>query len=261
MMDLPELTPEERQVYAWQMRVPGMGEDGQRKLKAASALISRIGGLGGLAAYELAAAGVGRLILAHAGDVKPGDLNRQLLMTHEALGTSRVECAARRLRELNPRIEVVAVPENVCAANAGRLVGMADVVIDAAPLFEERLALNLAAVRQAKPLVEAAMYEMSVQVTTVLPGRTACLACRVPEPPPDWERQFPVIGAVSGTAGCIAAVEAIKLICGLGEPLADRLLVCEFREMNFRVFRTRRRPDCPACGSLPAGSPAATRHE
>jgi molybdopterin/thiamine biosynthesis adenylyltransferase len=247
--DLPELTPEERQVYAWQMCVPGVGEVGQRKLKAASVLITRIGGLGGLAAYELAAAGVGRLILAHAGDVKLGDLNRQLLMTHEALGTSRVECAARRLRELNPRIEVVAVPENVCPANVDRLVGIADVVIDAAPLFEERLALNRAAVRQAKPLVEAAMYEMSVQVTTVLPGRTACLACRVPEPPPDWTRQFPVFGAVSGTAGCLAAVEAIKLICGLGEPLADRLLVCDFREMSFRVFRTRRRPDCAVCGS------------
>src|SRR5919112_1485812 len=100
------------------MWVPGVGEEGQRKLKGASVLVSRIGGVGGLAAYELAAAGVGRLILAHAGDVKPSDLNRQLLMTHAAIGTSRVECAARRLRELNPRLEVVAVPENVSAENA-----------------------------------------------------------------------------------------------------------------------------------------------
>jgi molybdopterin/thiamine biosynthesis adenylyltransferase len=252
MRDWPELTPDERDTYAWQMWVPGVGEAGQRKLKAASVLVSRVGGLGGVAAYELAAAGVGRLILAHAGDIKPADLNRQLLMTHDALSTSRVACAARRLRELNPRVEVVAVPENASDANADRLVGMADVVVDAAPLFAERFALNAAAVRQGKPLVEAAMYEMSVQVTTVLPGRSACLACRVPEPPPDWKRQFPVFGAVSGVAGCVAAVEVIKLVTGVGEPLADRLMVCELREMGFRVFRTRRRPGCPVCGENPA---------
>jgi molybdopterin/thiamine biosynthesis adenylyltransferase len=257
MTDLPGLTPEEREAYAWQMWVPGVGEEGQRKLKGASVLVSRVGGLGGAAAYELAAAGVGRLILAHAGTIKPPDLNRQLLMTHAAIGTPRVECAARRLRELNPRVEVVAVAENVGTANVARLVGMADVVIDAAPLFEERLALNAEAVRQGKPVVEAAMYELSAQVTTVLPGRTACLTCRVPEPPPDWKRQFPVFGAVSGVAGCVAAVEAIKLICGIGEPLADRLLVCEFREMAFRVFRTRRRPGCTVCGALSGGNPPA----
>src|SRR5262245_6654739 len=142
MHDRPELTADERDTYAWQMSVPGVGADGQRKLKAASVLVSRIGGLGGVAAYELAAAGIGRLILAHAGNIKPADLNRQLLMTHDAIGASRVACAARRLRELNPRVEVVAVPENVSDANAERLVGMADVVIDAAPLFAERYALN-----------------------------------------------------------------------------------------------------------------------
>src|SRR5262245_62432496 len=115
-----ELTPEERTTYEWHMWVPGVGEEGQRRLKGATVLVSRVGGLGGLAAYELAAAGVGRLILAHAGTVKPGDLNRQLLMTHAALGSSRVECAANRLRELNPRVEVVAVPENISPANADR---------------------------------------------------------------------------------------------------------------------------------------------
>lgn len=250
MAELPDLTPEERATYDWQMTVPGVGEVGQRRLKAASVLVSRVGGLGGVAAYELAAAGVGRLVLAHAGDVKPADLNRQLLMTHAGIGTSRVESAARRLRELNPRVEVVAVPENVAPANAARLVGMADVVIDAAPLFEERYAMNAEAVRQRKPVVEAAMYELSVQVTTVIPGRTACLACRVPEPPPDWRRRFPVFGAVSGVAGCLAAVEVIKLVCGVGEPLADRLLVGELRELRFATYRTRRRPGCVVCGHL-----------
>lgn len=250
MRDASELTPDEHAAYEWQMRVTGVGVEGQRKLKGATVLISRAGGLGGIVAYELAAAGVGRLILAHAGNVKPGDLNRQLLMTHAALGTLRVECAARRLLELNPRVEVVAVPENASEANADWLVGQADVIVDAAPLFAERYALNAAAVRQGKPLIEAAMYELSVQVTTVRPFRSACLACRVPEPPPDWKREFPVFGAVAGVAGCVAATEAIKLICGIGEPLTDRLLVCELHEMRFRIFRTRRRPDCPVCGTL-----------
>src|SRR5438067_8617821 len=111
MSDRPEqpLTDAERAVYEWQMWVPGVGEEGQRKLKAASVLVSRVGGLGGVAAYELAAAGVGKLILAHAGTVKPGDLNRQLLMTHAALGCSRIESAARRLRELNPFVVIVPV--------------------------------------------------------------------------------------------------------------------------------------------------------
>ena len=118
MIEPKSLTDEERAVYEWQMWVPEFGEEGQEKLKGASVLISRIGGLGGVVAYELAAAGVGRLVLAHAGDVKPSDLNRQLLMTHDGLGKSRVESAARRLRELNPRLEVEAVNENVSEDNA-----------------------------------------------------------------------------------------------------------------------------------------------
>ena len=121
-MGADDLTPEERATYEWQMWVPGIGEEGQRKLRAASVLVTRVGGLGGLVAYELAAAGVGRLVLAHAGTVKPADLNRQLLMTHAGIGASRVESAARRLRELNPRLDVVAVPENV---TTGRRVTLA----------------------------------------------------------------------------------------------------------------------------------------
>src|SRR3954447_5671124 len=113
MAEPPTLTDEERAVYEWQMWVPGFGEEGQRKLKGASVLVSRVGGVGGLVAYELAAAGVGRAVLAHAGAVKPRDPNRPPLMTHAAIGSSRVECAARRLRELNPHVEVVAIPENV----------------------------------------------------------------------------------------------------------------------------------------------------
>jgi len=173
--DLPELTDAEREVYSWQTTVKGFGEEGQRKLKAASVLISRIGGLGGLVAYELAAAGIGRLILAHSGNLKPSDLNRQLLMRHDRLGQARIETAVESLKALNPRLEIVAVPENVSDDNVAELVGRADVAVDCAPLFEERFAMNEACVRLAKPMVECAMYETEAHITSFAPGKTGCL--------------------------------------------------------------------------------------
>src|SRR5690606_34935326 len=200
------LTPVERGIYEWQLDVPGHGVEGQARLKASTARISRVGGLGGVVAYELAAAGVGRLILAHAGDIRPSDLNRQLLMTHDAIGTSRVECAARRLRELNPRIDIVPVAENISEDNAEKLVGEADIVIDCAPLFRERFLLNRATQRLGTPLVECAMYELEARITTFLPGATPCLRCLHPEDPPAWKRRFPVFGAVSGAVGCLGAM-------------------------------------------------------
>jgi molybdopterin/thiamine biosynthesis adenylyltransferase len=242
------LTDEERAVYGWQTTIPGFGEEGQRKLKQASVFISRCGGLGGAVAYYLAAAGVGRLVIAHAGNVKPSDLNRQLLQTHDHVGRPRIESIARRLRELNPRLLVEGHNENVSDANADRLLAGADVVVDAAPLFEERFAINRAAVRQGKPMVECAVYEWEVQVTTVLPGRTACLQCLVPSVPPEWTRQFPVLGAVSGVAGSLGALEVVKLITGLGEPLAGRQLVMNLDTHAVRQLRLYRDPDCPACG-------------
>jgi molybdopterin/thiamine biosynthesis adenylyltransferase len=239
--------PDERAVYEWQLDVPGFGERGQEALRRATVLISRAGGVGGAAAYYLAAAGVGRLVLAHDGSVRPSDLNRQILMTAAGVGRPRVESAARRLRELNPRLEVVAVGENVGEENAARLVAQADLVVDAAPLFRERFLLNREAVRQGKPLVECAMYALEVQVTTVLPGRTPCLRCLYPEEPPGWKRRFPVFGAAAGVAGTLGAMEAIKVLSGLGEPLAGRLLVGDLRSVEFRTIRLRRDPSCPEC--------------
>jgi molybdopterin/thiamine biosynthesis adenylyltransferase len=247
MKERPRLTSDEAAVYEWQMWTAGFGEAGQEALKGASVLISRCGGVGGSAAYQLAAAGLGRLVIAHAGAIKPSDLNRQLLMTHDKIGTLRVESAAGRLRELNPRLAVEAMAENVSEENAERLVGRADVVIDCAPLFEERFLLNREAVRQRKPMVEAAMRDFEAHLTTFLPGRTPCLACLYPELPP-WKRQFPVFGAVSGAIGSLAALEAIKLITGVAEPLAGRLLTMDLREMAFRTFRIERNPACRVCG-------------
>lgn len=250
MTKLPELTAEERATYEWQIWVPDFGEEGQQKLKAASVLISRVGGLGSVVAYELAAAGVGRLILAHAGNVKHSDLNRQLLMTHDWLGRPRVESARRRLLELNPRLQIQCVPENINESNAERLVGAADLVVDCAPLFEERYEMNRQAVAQRKPLVECAMYDMEFHLTTIMPGRTPCLSCLYPEKPPAWRREFPVFGAVSGAVGCLAAAEAIKVIAGFGEPLYGQMLNADLRDMTFRKIEISRNENCPLCGGL-----------
>ena len=242
-----DLSDSERQTYEWQMWVDGFGEAGQQRLKGASVLISRCGGVGGVVALELAAAGIGKLILAHGGNLKPSDLNRQILMTHDWLRRPRVECAARQLRALNPRLEVVTIPENVSDANAQQLVEQADIVADCAPRFEERFCLNREAVMQGKPMVECAMYELEAQITTIIPGRTPCLACVCPEPPPTWKRRFPVFGAVAGTVGCLGAMEVIKVVTGLGEPLLGHLLTYDLRSMSFRTVSLRRDPRCPVC--------------
>lgn len=245
------LTVAERALYEWQLWVPEFGEAGQEKLKGASILVSRSGGVGGMAAYELAAAGVGRIVLAHAGNLRPSDLNRQLLMSHAGLGQSRVEQAAQRLRELNPLVEVVPVAENISETNIERLVAQVDLVMGCAPLFSERLLMNREAVRQNKPLVDCAMYDMDVQLTTVLPGQTPCLACLYPTEPPAWKRQFPVFGAVAGVVGCLGAMEAIKLLAGLGESLNGHMLIGDLRDLSFRKVRTQRDPACPVCVNRP----------
>jgi len=246
--DLPALTEADLAQCEWQLPVEGFGEAGQRRLKAASVLISRCGGVGGALAVHLAAAGVGRLVLAHAGNLRPSDLNRQTLMSHDWIGKPRVDCAARRLRELNPALEVMAVPENISEANADRLVGEVDLVADCAPLFVERYALNRAAMRLGKPMVECAVFELEAHLTTFLPGRTGCLRCLYPEPSSTWTRRFPVFGAVAGAIGSLGSIEAIKVLAGFGEPLADRLLTLDLRTMAFRRYKLRRNPACAECG-------------
>ena len=209
---MKKLTDKERAVYEWQLDVPGFGEQGQEKLKNASVLVSRCGGLGGVVAYELAAAGVGKLILAHGGNLIESDLNRQLLMTDNWLGKPRIESIERRLKELNPRLEILAVNDNINDENVHQLVSEADVIVDAAPLFQERFLMNREAVKQQKPLVNCAMYELEFQITTIIPGKTPCLECLYPEEPKIWKRRFPVFGAVSGTVACMGAMEALTRI-------------------------------------------------
>jgi molybdopterin/thiamine biosynthesis adenylyltransferase len=242
------LTDAERTLYEWQLGVHDFGEAGQLRLKRASVLVSRIGGVGGVVAQQLAVAGVGRLVLAHGGELRANDMNRQVLMSSDQIGQSRVEQAARRLKQLNPHLHVEAVAANVSELNARRLVEQVDLVVGCAPLFQERLLMNREAVGQSKPYVDCAMFELELQLTSVLPGRTPCLACLYPALPPAWQRQFPVFGAVAGAVACLGAMEAIKLVTGLGEPLLGQMLVADLRDMEFRKVRLQRNAACAVCG-------------
>ncbi len=243
------LSDTDRATYEWQLDVPGFGEAGQAKLRSSTALVSRIGGLGGPLAMSLAAAGFGKIVLVHRGDLREDDLNRQTLMARGWIGRSRVECAAETLRRFKPEIEVEAVDANFAEENAAGLVAGADIVFDCAPLFEERFLMNRECVRAAKPLIDCSMYAMEGQVIPILPGRTPCLACIYPEAPPHWRRRFPVIGAVSALVAQIGALEGIKQVAGFGEVAFGQLIAVDAATMRFDKIRLApRRADCDICG-------------
>ncbi len=251
MNEKKRISKEESAIYEWQKWVPGFGEEGQQKLKNATVLISRCGGLGSVAAYELAAAGVGKLVIAHGGNVKSSDIHRQLLLTYDWIGKPRIESIKKKLNDLNPFVEIEGIGENVNEKNASELVGRADLVLDCAPLFQERKLMNQEAVKKGIPMVECAMYELEAQISTFLPGKTPCLECLFPEDPPAWKRDFPVFGAVSGAVACLGAMEAIKVLSGLGEPLTDKLLCFNLRDMSFFTRNILRRKNCTVCGNIP----------
>lgn len=245
---LPSLTPTEIDRYRRQMQLPGFGELGQRQLKNTTALITGVGGLGGTAALYLAVAGVGKLILVRGGNLQRDDLNRQVLMTDDWVGKPRVFKAQETLKQLNPDIEVTAICEYVTAENVDALVQQANIALDCAFDFKERDLLNAACVHWGKPMIEAAMNAMEAYLTTIVPGQTPCLTCLFPEKP-EWDRWgFGVLGAVSGTLACLAALEAIKLITGLGEPLLGQLLTMDLARAEFAKRRPYKDPDCPVCG-------------
>ncbi|MEL7355653.1 MAG: HesA/MoeB/ThiF family protein [Cyanobacteria bacterium J06560_6] len=244
-----EFSPTELERYRRQMMLPGLGEAGQQRLKGTTALVTGVGGLGGTAALYLAVAGVGKLILVRGGDLQRDDLNRQVLMTDDWVGKPRVLKAQETLRAINPDIEIEAVCEYVTADNIDALVQQADIALDCAFDFKERDFLNAACVRWNKPMVEAAMNGMDAYLTTIVPGKTPCLSCLFPEKP-EWDRWgFGVLGAVSGTLACLAALEAIKLITGLGEPLLGQLLTMDLARAAFAKRHSYHDPNCRVCGS------------
>lgn len=248
MPEPKSLTESDIETHAWQLDIPNFGEAAQQKLKNTTALISRVGGLGGPLAFQLAAAGIGKLILAHGGDLRTDDLNRQILMSRAHIGRPRATCAAETLQRFKPEIEIEAVQSNITPENAAELVGRADIVFDCAPRFEERFLMNEQCVAQDKPLIDSAMFNFDGQVIPIVPRKTACLACLYPEIPPHWKRRFPVLGAVSAMIANIAALEGIKLITGVAEPALGKMILVEASAMTIDKISIKRRENCPICG-------------
>lgn len=244
-----DLTPTELERYRRQMMLPNFGEEAQKRLKSATVLVTGVGGLGGTAALYLAVAGVGRLILVRGGELRRDDMNRQILMTDDWVGKPRVFKARETLEAINPDIQVEAVNEYVTPENVDGLMQLADMALDCAHNFTERDLLNEACVKVRKPMVEAAMDGMDAYLTTIIPGVTPCLSCLFPEKP-EWDRRgFGVLGAVSGTLACLAALEAVKLITGFSQPLLSQLLTMDLNRLEFAKRRSYRDRNCPVCGN------------
>jgi molybdopterin-synthase adenylyltransferase len=235
--------------YARQLRLDGFGDEGQARLRQASVLVSRVGGVGGTIAALLAQAGIGRLVLAHGGRIEPEHLNRMQLATPQDVGCECSTVFSTKIKEINPDVDVVAVSSNVTPSNVASLVEGVDVIADGAPLFEERYLMNEEAVAQRKPLVMAAMFGTDVYLTTIVPHSTPCLACIFPEKPPDWNHVgvFPAIGPSPRFVGSLAAMEVIKLVTGYGDCLTGKLFFHDLKHNFSNCFAIKRRAGCRVC--------------
>jgi len=245
---LAQLTPEDLLRYDRQMRIPGWGEEGQKKVKSATVVVAGVGGLGCPMSVYLAAAGVGTLIVIDRDKVEPSNLNRQVLHWDKDVGRYKVESAVEKLRQLNPTIQIKGLTTEITEANAKELVGGSNVVMDGMDNFATRFALNGACVELDIPFVHAAIYGLEARLMTIIPHKTACLRCLLPSLPPEV-KPFPVLGATPGTVACLQAMEALKLITGVGEPTNGNLVHIDGQFLRFRRLKVRRNPDCPVCGN------------
>jgi len=227
----------------------GFTTEHQRRLGNSAAIVAGVGGLGGTAALYLAAAGIGRLILVHAGNLTLSNMNRQVLMKQPGIGKARAPQAKKTIQEFNPGVEIEVFDERITDENAGRLAGTANIALSARPNFSERRALNKACIEKGMPMVEAAMNGMEGYLFNVVPMLSSCIHCLYPEDDPSWEEMgFPVLGAVSGMLGCMMALEAIKLLTGFGKPLLSEMLVFNTLDMDFRKVKIPRNEHCEVCG-------------
>ena len=243
----PGLSDAELQRYARQLGDGVLSEQGQLQLKQSTALVTRVGGMGGPAALMLAMAGVGRVIIAHGGEMISPDLNRQVLGSEAVIGHPRSEPFAEYLRTMNQFIEVEAIDHEPDDQEADELARRVDIIVSCPPTFEERLRLNRAAVGAGIPLIDAAQWGMTGTMMVVEPGKSACLACVYPETPP-FEEFFPVVGAISSMTGTMAALEAIKILSGTGKPVYGKMLTYDAFEGRMTTIQLERRADCPVCG-------------
>ncbi|MFZ1641651.1 MAG: molybdopterin-synthase adenylyltransferase MoeB [Candidatus Contendobacter sp.] len=245
------MTDDELLRYSRHILLPELDIDGQERLRQSHALIVGLGGLGSPVAMYLAAAGVGRLTLVDFDTVNLSNLQRQIVHRTADVGRPKVESARDTLRAINPLVEVTAIPKALDEAELLQQARQADVVVDACDNWSTRLAINAACVQAGTPLVTGAAIRLEGQVLVWRPGgEGACYRClyRDAGMNPETCAQTGVLAPVVGVIGSLQAVEAIKVLTHLGEPLDGRLLLLDALRMEWRTLKARRWPECPVCG-------------
>src|SRR5512133_2943495 len=250
-----ELSHEEILRYSRHLLIPEVGLDGQKKLKASSALVIGTGGLGSPVALYLAAAGIGRLGLVDFDTVDESNLQRQIIHGTATVGKLKVKSAKTRLNDLNPDIQVDAYNEPFTSENAMRIAADYDILIDGTDNFATRYLTNDVSVFLGKPNVYGSIFRFDGQAS-VFDARTGpCYRCLFPEPPPPGLvpscAEGGVFGVLPGTVGTLQGTEVIKLILGIGEPLVGRLLLYDALDMTFQSVQLRKNPNCKVCGPNP----------
>jgi adenylyltransferase/sulfurtransferase len=253
---MSDLTPDELRRYARHLAIPEFGIEGQCKLKAARVLCIGAGGLGSPITMYLAAAGIGGLGLVDPDVVEITNLQRQILFGQKDIGRKKLEAAHERLLDINPHLDVQVYPKLFTAANAMRIAADYDVIIDGTDNFPTRYLSNDVAVWLKKPNVYGSILRFDGQVGVFAPHLGAsCYRCMCPQPPPPGLvpscAEGGVLGVLPGLIGTMQALEAIKLITGIGQPLLGKLLHVDTLSMRFRTLTLRRDPECPVCGDQP----------
>ena len=243
--------------YSRQLLLPEVSAEGQRRIKAARVLCIGAGGLGSPVAIYLAAAGIGTLGLVDADRVDASNLQRQILYATDDVGEPKLEKARARLQQLNPDVEIVLHEARLTSANATEIIANYDVVIDGSDNFPTRYLSNDVCVFARKPNIYGSVFRFEGQASVFAPHLGGpCYRCLFPEPPPPGAApscaEAGVLGVLPGIIGLIQATEALKLIVGLGDSLAGRLLHFDALKMKFREFNLRRDPQCPVCGDKPS---------
>jgi molybdopterin/thiamine biosynthesis adenylyltransferase/rhodanese-related sulfurtransferase len=250
---LPKLTNEEVARYSRHLILPEVGYEGQQKLKAARVLCVGTGGLGAPLSLYLAAAGVGTLGLVDFDTVDASNLQRQVIHSTSTVGMLKVDSAEIMLKGLNPNLNVIKYNTMLTSANALEIFKDFDIIADGTDNFQTRYLVNDACVLTGKPNAYGSIFRFEGQASVFATEAGPCYRCLYPEPPPPGLvpscAEGGVLGILPGLVGIIQATEVIKLILGIGETLAGRLLLVDALGMNFRQLKLRKNPECPMCGT------------
>jgi adenylyltransferase/sulfurtransferase len=247
-----ELTKEEVERFSRHLILPDVGREGQERLKASSVLIVGTGGLGSPLALYLAAAGVGRLGLVDYDVVDETNLQRQIIHGQSTVGMSKLDSAEKRLKDLNPNIQIDKYNVPLTSDNALDIMEPYDVIVDGTDNFPTRYLVNDASVKLGKPNVYGSIFRFEGQVSVFWAEHGPCYRCMFPTPPPPGLvpncAEGGVLGILPGTVGTMQATEVIKLIVGTGDPLIGRMLLYDAQDMEFTNIKVRKDPNCPVCG-------------